>query len=63
MKLLKRGGSKKTPNGLIFRERHSLHMTVEATLEKKACQHSERQAGHGEVGWWPWVLRDSQIQQ
>lgn len=51
MKLLKRGGSKKTPNGLIFRERHSLHMTMEAALEKKACQHSERQAGNGEVGW------------
>lgn len=63
MKLLKRGGRKKTPNGLIFRERHSLHMTMEAALEKKACQHSERQAGNGEVGWRHWGLRDSQIQQ
>lgn len=43
MKLLKRGGFKKTPDGLIFREKSSLSMTIkkwqflEVALEKKAC--------------------------
>lgn len=37
MKPLKRRGGTKIPNAQMFKERHSLHMTVEAALEKKAC--------------------------
>lgn len=42
MKLLKRSGCIKIPDGLIFREKSSLYMTIkkwqflEAALEKKA---------------------------